>query len=133
VDICSNYDAAMIRSSCTLLALALVGAALFAGCGGGSSSSSGGTATLTSNSTVPTGDTGKKATPAQEVVTCQRTVERIRTLPASTRAQLRSSCVKIAAGEAGKRQVAHEVCYSLALRLASPVARARAQKICSAP
>jgi hypothetical protein len=44
-----------------------------------------------------------------------------------------SSCLKIASGEAGKRQVAHEVCYALALRLASPLARARAQKICSAP
>jgi hypothetical protein len=133
VDICSNYDAAMIRRSYTLLALAVVGAALLAGCGGSGSNSSGGTATLTSNSTVPTGDTGPKATPAQEIRTCERTVERIRTLPASTRAQLKSSCVKVGTGEAGKRQVAHEVCYSLALRLASPIARARAQKICSAP
>jgi entry exclusion lipoprotein TrbK len=122
----------MIRRSCTLLLLAIVGAALLAGCGS-SSQSSGGTATLTSNSTVPTGDTGKKATPAQEVVTCERTVERIRTLPASTRAQLKSSCGRIGTGEAGKRQVAHEVCYQLALRLTSPIARARAQKICSAP
>jgi hypothetical protein len=129
----------MIRSLSTLLGLAMVAGALLAGCGSSSSSTTGTTALTsgatipTSASTVPRSDTGPKATPTQEIATCQRTVERIKTLPASTREQLKSSCGKIGAGEAGKRQVAHEVCLELALRLPSPVQRARAQKICAAP
>jgi hypothetical protein len=133
-DTCSNYDAAMIRRLSTLLLLAAVGVALLAGCGSGSSTSSAGTNTVTTNSSIATGHTGApKATPQQEIAACQRAVQQLKSLSASTKARLKTSCEKIGIGEAGKRQVAREVCLELALRLTSPIARARAQKICSAP
>jgi hypothetical protein len=125
----SNYDAAMIRLS-TLLLLAVVGVALLAGCGGKSSAN---TTTVSSTPTVPTGDTGPKPTAKQEVASCQRTVEKIKSLPEATKARLRTSCEKIGGGEAVKKQIAREVCLELALTLPSAEARARAQRICSAP
>jgi hypothetical protein len=131
----SNYDAAMIRTPSALLLLAVVGAALLAGCGGKSSA---GTTTATSNPTVAKHNTGPtstrpRPTPKQEVVLCQRAVEIMKTLPAASKARLKSSCEKVESGEAGKQQVAREVCLELAAQLASPAGRARAQKICGAP
>jgi zona occludens toxin (predicted ATPase) len=134
VDDCSNYDAAMIRRLPTLLLLAVAGTALLAGCGGKSST---GTTTVTSNPSVATGKTGATPTPtptpAQEVAVCQRSIERIKTLPASAKTRLKSSCEKVGTGQASKRQVVKEACLAMALQLPSAVARARAQKICSAP
>jgi hypothetical protein len=125
VEDCSNYDAAMIRGLSTLLLLAVLGAA-FAGCG---SKSSAGTTTVTSNPSA----TRSAATPKQQVALCQRAVERLKTLPGASKTRLRGSCEKYGTGETGRRQVVHEVCYELALRLPTPLARVRAQKICSAP
>jgi hypothetical protein len=130
VDDCSNYDAAMIRRLSALLLLAVLGAALFAGCGKSSPSTN---TSVTTSPSVATHNTGPTPTPTQEVALCQRSIERIKTLPASAKTRLKSSCEKIGTGQASKRQVVKEVCLELALQLPSAVARARAQKICSAP
>jgi hypothetical protein len=119
----------MIRSLSTLLALAIVGAALLAGCGGKSRAS---TTTVTSNPSAPAGDT--RATPEQKqyVAACQHAVESLKTLPGTSRARLKSSCEKTGVGQTSKRQLAHEVCLEQASRLPSAAARALAQKVCNA-
>ena len=124
-----NYDAAMIRRLSTLLLLAVVGAALLAGCGGKSRAS---TTTVTSAPSAPAGDT--RATPEQKqyVATCQHAVESLKTLPAASRARLKSSCEKTGVGRTSRVQLAREVCLEQASRLPSAAARARAQKICNA-
>jgi hypothetical protein len=130
VDDCSNYDAAMIRRLSALLLLAVLGAALFAGCGKSSPSTN--TTSVTTSPSVAHA-TGPTPTPTQEVALCQRSIERLKTLPASAKTRLKSSCEKVGTGQASKHQVVKEVCLELALQLPSAVARARAQKICSAP
>jgi hypothetical protein len=117
----------MIRRLSALLLLAVLGAALFAGCGKSSPS------TNTTSPSVATHDTGATLTPTQEVALCQRSIERLKTLPASAKTRLKSSCEKVGTGQAGTRQVVKEACLELASQLPSAVARARAQKICSAP
>jgi hypothetical protein len=121
----------MIRRLSALLLLAVLGAALFAGCGKSSPSTN--TTSVTTSPSVATHDTGPTLTPTQEVALCQRSIERIKTLPASAKTRLKSSCEKVGTGQASKRQVVHEACLALALQLPSAVARARAQKICRAP
>jgi hypothetical protein len=118
----------MIRRLSALLLLAVLGAALFAGCGKSSPSTN-----TTSVTTSPSVATGPTPTATQEVALCQRSIERIKTLPASAKTRLKSSCEKVGTGQAGKHQVVKEVCLELALQLPSAVARARAQKICSVP
>jgi hypothetical protein len=120
----------MIGRLSSLLLVAAVGVVLLAGCGGKSSA---GTTTVTSNPSVATSDTGPKLSTKQEVASCQRTVEKIGSLPGSAKLRLKASCEKIGAGEASRRQVAREVCLELASTLPSPVARTRAQQICNAP
>jgi hypothetical protein len=129
VDDCSNYDATMLGRLSTPLLLAVLGAALFAGCGKSSTSAT----SVTTNPGVATSGTGQTPTANQEVALCQRSIERLKTLPASSKARLKASCEKAGTSEAGKRQVVHEVCVEMALQLPSPAARARAQKICRAP
>jgi hypothetical protein len=120
----------MILRLSALLALAVVGAALLAGCGGKSSAS---TTTVTSNPSAAKGNSVPTPTPKQEVVLCQHAVESMKTLPLASKAKLKTSCEKVGTGQAGKQQVAREVCLELASQLASPEGRARATKICSAP
>jgi len=132
----------MIGRLSALPLLAAVSAALLAGCGGKSSA---GTSTVPSNpslatnnstvggNTAPTKGNAPTPTPTQEVVLCQRAVEAMKTLPAASKARLKSSCGKVGSGQAGKQQVAREVCLELASQLASPEGRARAQKVCGAP
>jgi hypothetical protein len=119
----------MIRRLSTVLLLGVLGAALLAGCGGKSRAS---TTTVTSNPSAPAGDT--RATPEQKqyVAACQQAVDSMKSLPAASRARLRSSCEKTGVGQASRRQLAHEVCLEQASRLASPAARTLAQKICNA-
>jgi hypothetical protein len=59
-------------------------------------------------------------------------VESMKTLPAASRAKLKTSCEKTGVGQTSKRQLAHEVCLQQASRLPSAAARARAQTICNA-
>jgi hypothetical protein len=129
VDDCSNYDAAMIRRLSALLLLAVLGAALFAGCGKSSPSTN--TTSVTTNPSVATGDTGStQAQKQQYVAVCQHAVEGMTALPAAQRAKLKSSCENVSIGHSSRRQLAHEVCLAQASRLPSPAARARAQKLC---
>jgi hypothetical protein len=121
----------MILRLSALLALAAVGAALLAGCGGKSSAST--TSTVTTNPSAARGNNAPTPTPKEEVVLCQHAVESMKTLPVASKAKLKSSCEKVGTGQAGKQQVAREVCLELAAQLASPEGRARATKICSAP
>jgi hypothetical protein len=119
----------MIGRLSTPLLLAVLGAALLAGCGKSSTT----TTSVTTNPGVATSGTGHAPTANQEVALCQRAIERIKTLPASAKTRLKSSCEKAGTSETAKRQVVHEVCAEMALQLPSAAARARAQKICSAP
>jgi hypothetical protein len=144
VDDRSNYDAAMIGRLSALPLLVAVGAVLLAGCGGKSSAgtttvstspsvASGNTAPTNGNTAPTNGKTAPTPTPQQEVVLCQHAVESMRTLPLASKVRLKSSCEKVGTGQAGKQQVAREVCLELASQLASPEGRARALKLCSAP
>jgi hypothetical protein len=125
----------MRKLSIWLLVTVAAGAFL-AGCGGSSNSTS-------SSSTNPTatsasgGATGSGAVPAvtpkQEVERCKQTVQKLPTLSASAKGKLTTSCEKAGNGAAAHSKLVHEVCFELAARLPSATARARAQKICSAP
>jgi hypothetical protein len=109
--------------------LALVAAALLAGCGGGGSS--------TSTKTNGTAATAPASTPAglrQQVAECHRLVHDTKSLPASSKAKLEAACDKAAQGDtAAVKQAAREVCEEVVSRATLPggaTARAQALAAC---
>jgi hypothetical protein len=123
----------MRKLSIWLLVTVAAGAFL-AGCGSSSSTSGSSTnPTATSASSGATGGAVPAVTPKQEVERCKQTVQKLPTLSASAKGKLATSCEKAGSGTAAHSKLVHEVCFELAARLPSATARARAQKICSAP
>ena len=107
----------------TWLIVALMGAALLAGCGGGSSSTASSQSTSTPSATTPAPAT-TSPTPTttgtgglsvqQAVASCRSVVKRATTLPANLKAKVEGICNKAANGDvAGARAAAKEVCLEV--------------------
>jgi len=107
----------------TWLIVALMGAALLAGCGGGSSSTASSQSTSTPSAATPAPAT-TSPTPTttgtgglsvqQAVASCRSVVKRATTLPANLKAKVEGICNKAANGDvAGARAAAKEVCLEV--------------------
>jgi hypothetical protein len=115
----------------TLLATAVLGGALLAGCGGGSKSSSQTTTTATTPpaaSTPGSGLTG--AGLAQAIAQCKAAVQAEKALPADAKQKLDAVCPAAAKGENGPvKRVAEEVCSNVIKGSAIPAGPAREQAL----
>jgi hypothetical protein len=122
----------------TWLIVALMGAALLAGCGGGSSSTASSQSTSTPSAatpapatTSPTPTTGAGGLSVQQAVaSCRSVVKRATTLPANLKAKVEGICNKAANGDvAGARAAAKEVCLEVINSYPIPAGAAKDQAL----
>jgi hypothetical protein len=128
-----------MQRSVTCLILALVGAALLAGCGGGSSSTassqSSSTPSVTTSapaatSSTPTTGAGGGLAVQQAVSSCRSVVKRATTLPANLKAKVEGICDKAASGDLnGARAAAKEVCVEVINSYPIPAGPAKDQAL----
>jgi hypothetical protein len=123
----------MIGRRSPWLVVALLGAALVAGCGSSSSTTSSSTttskpATTTSKPATTTSKPATTSTAARSAVAiCKSIIQRVPTLSASVKAKVEGICNKAASGGlAGARAAAKEVCVEVVN--ASPISGAAKEK-----
>jgi hypothetical protein len=128
-----------MQKLCTGLVLALVGGALFAGCGGGKSTSSTQAGAAGSQAGGASGGHGASAaagaqrplTPKQRIEVCQRAIRAPSLLTAAQKERLLKTCEKTGGTTGAQRQVVYEVCLDLAARLPAGEGRQRVLATCN--